>query len=262
MSTTSVPSSALPMATTSIPGTGNTGIAVPPQVLSIGLGFIASAFCAVALGFFLRMYLIRRRATEAAGGTAPRWIDVFFSLVEHRGSGASNGRNASSGFLFFEPGYPGARRFGGGGGDGKAGREDWVVPTLFECDVEVGEEKGREGQEGELVSSHLQPMTTYSKSLIPGGDASSVLEGTPIGISVLIQMPTAPWHPYHHHTGADEDEIPLPELSIGVLDLRVASAQEERPVVEVEMRRDKKWATRDTEKGQAEAEVVHIEYRR
>ncbi|KAJ9125364.1 hypothetical protein QFC22_000324 [Naganishia vaughanmartiniae] len=269
MSTTTVQSSALPMATNQPPSaTSNTGIQVPPQVLSIGLGFIASAFCAVTLGFFLRMYITRRRATEAAGGTAPRWIDVFFSIVEHRGSGARNGRNASSGFLYFEPGYPGGRRFmgGAGGGAGKTGREDWVVPTLFECDVEVGEEKQR-GAEGELLSSHLQPMTTYSKSLIPGGDVSSIPEGTPLGISVLIQMPTALWRPRHNpHSDPDDDddEIPLPELSIGVLDLCIAStsAQEARPVVEVEIRKDEKWTARDMEKVREEAEVVHLEYRR
>jgi hypothetical protein len=107
-------------------------------------------------------------------------------------------------------------------------------------------------------------MTTYNKALIPGGDVSTIPEGTPLGISVLIQMPTAPWHPQRHHNPSSDydDEIPLPELSIGVLDLRVAGTQEERPAVEVEMRRDEKWAVRDMEKGQAEAEVVHLEYRR
>lgn len=105
-------------------------------------------------------------------------------------------------------------------------------------------------------------MTTYSKSII-SGDGSSIPEGTPIGISVLIQMPTAPWHAHRNHVTEDEDnEIPLPELSIGVLDLRVASTIEERPVVEVEMRKDEKWTMRDMEKEQAEAEVVHLEYRR
>lgn len=138
-------------------------INLPPYVSETGLGFIVSAFCAVTFGFFLRMYLVRRRIAETAGGPAPRWIDVFFSIVEHRGSGGGNGRNASSGFLYFEPGYPGARRFMGRR-EGKAGREDWVVPTLFECDVEAREEQEWGGEDEELlVSSHVSRRVAHMR---------------------------------------------------------------------------------------------------
>ena len=80
------------------------------------------------------MYIARRRF-EAEGQPAPSWLDVFFSIVESR---HTRGRTATSGFLYFEPGN-GRSRLPWGGDKGPA--EGLPIPTLYDCDVELGTER-------------------------------------------------------------------------------------------------------------------------
>lgn len=98
-------------------------------VLRTGLAFIATAFFVVVLGFFLRMYMARRRF-QTEGQPAPSWLDVFFSIVESR---QGRGREATSGFLYFAP-VSGRRR---PWDTSKAPGEGLPIPTLYDCDVEL-----------------------------------------------------------------------------------------------------------------------------
>lgn len=104
----------------------------PISSVPVGLAFIATAFFVVVLGFFLRMYLARRRI-QAQGEPAPTWLDVFFSIVESR---HGRGRAATSGFLYFEPGFGFRRPWDASKGPAEA----LPIPTLYDCDVELGSE--------------------------------------------------------------------------------------------------------------------------
>ncbi|KAJ9103715.1 hypothetical protein QFC20_004719 [Naganishia adeliensis] len=252
-SSTPVPS---PSAATS----GN-GASVPPQVVTIGkypstnprtvyspsfldssgLAFIATAFFVVVLGFFLRMYVARRRF-EAEGQPAPSWLDVFFSIVESR---HARGRTAASGFLYFEPGF-GRSRMPWGTDKGPA--DGLSIPTLYDCDVELGSEQ----EDMQITSMQLQPMTVYDKFPSPT-DPTALLPGNQLGISLLIQMPTAPEQPR-----IDEDGEPiLPEISIGVMDLWTVQ-DETRESVDQRRPEERKASSKADKAGQ---EVQHLEYR-
>ncbi|KAI5450769.1 hypothetical protein NCC49_002776 [Naganishia albida] len=225
-----------PQPTTQAATSGN-GASVPPQVVTIGLAFIATAFFVVVLGFFLRMYLARRRI-QAQGEPAPTWLDVFFSIVESR---HGRGRAATSGFLYFEPGFGFRRPWDASKGPAEA----LPIPTLYDCDVELGSEF----RDKQIPLSQIHPMTVYNKLPDPI-HPTAIDPGNQLGISLLIQMPIAPDQRLYD----EYDEPILPEISIGVLDLAVAQ----------EVTRDS-VGTQPSEQGKpsskAGQEVQHLEYR-
>jgi hypothetical protein len=92
-------------------------------------------------------------------------------------------------------------------------------------------------------------MTVYDK-FGNRTDPHSILPGTQLGVSLLIRMPNQPQPPASYA----DDEPPLPDLSIGVLDLVIPNETDRGP--------DEKWGSQD-EKGfrKESREVQHLEYR-
>lgn len=141
---------------------------------------------------------------------------------------------------------------------------DVPIPTLYDCDIEYGTDKtdAEEANDYQLTSSEVslcashndqtanqgiqfQPMTAYSKH----GNTTepvTIQPGSQLGISLLIRMPTAPLQP-SAYTG---DELPLPEISVGVLDLSIPP--------ETTRDSDESWGSKE---GKVRPEVQHLEYR-
>jgi hypothetical protein len=92
-------------------------------------------------------------------------------------------------------------------------------------------------------------MTIYHKLPSPI-DPTAILPGNQLGISLLIQMPTAPEQPR-----IDEDGEPiLPEISIGVMDLWTAQDETRESV--------NQWRPEQSKaSSKAGQEVQHLEYR-
>lgn len=91
-------------------------------------------------------------------------------------------------------------------------------------------------------------MTAYNK-LGNMTDSHPVLPGTRLGISLLIRMPTQPPQPSSYV----DDEPPLPEISIGVLDVTIPN----------DAARDayEKWGSQEKGFHKESREVQHLEYR-
>lgn len=92
-------------------------------------------------------------------------------------------------------------------------------------------------------------MTVYSK-LANATEATAIVPGNQLGISLLIQMPIAP----DQRLYTEDDDPILPEISIGVMDLSVVEETSSNPV--------NTWAPEQrkvSKKGGQEVE--HVEYR-